>query len=100
MIRVYGSNDDLIEIEGDIREEFCNPRFSDEPHYVLTSTGSILKVYMGIGGRWRTTVEYRVYDDIVREFIANQGEGDMGLQVEGDIKWVAVVPESSIKVAM
>lgn len=46
---VYGASDDLVEIEGDIREEF-NPRSDDEPSYLGFSDGTLLRI--SYDGQW------------------------------------------------
>jgi hypothetical protein len=53
-LTIYGASDDLIEIEGDIDEEFNPPEY-DEPTLLVFSDGTILKVQYGAGGDgfWR-----------------------------------------------
>jgi len=41
MLKVYGASDDLIEIKGDIREEFS--RYDSEGDYLAFSDGTVLK---------------------------------------------------------
>ncbi len=49
---VYGASDDLIEVEGAIREEF-NPNYSDDgPTYLGFSNGVVLKVEYDDEGTW------------------------------------------------
>lgn len=50
MIRIYGSSDDLIEIEGDISEEFTLS--GDESGYIGLSDGTLLSVVYGPDGDW------------------------------------------------
>lgn len=50
---VYGASDDLIEVEGDIRKEWSNPSYSDEPRYLAFGDGSVLRVAYTEGGLWR-----------------------------------------------
>lgn len=45
---VYGASDDLVEVEGDVREEF-NP--GDGPSYLAVSDGTVLRITYD--GRWR-----------------------------------------------
>lgn len=45
---VYGASDDLVEVDGDVREEF-NP--GDGPSYLAISDGTVLRVTYD--GRWR-----------------------------------------------
>lgn len=50
---LYGYSDDLIELEGDIREEF-NP-VGDDGDLIVFSTGTVLRIEYGTGGVWRIT---------------------------------------------
>ena len=51
MVTIYGSSDDLIEIEGDIVEEFdCT---DGEERFLAFSDGTVLSVEYTNGGIWR-----------------------------------------------
>lgn len=52
---ITGCSDDLIEIEGDINEEFVAPGWSDdfEEGVITCSDGTALRFTYGKGGRWR-----------------------------------------------
>ncbi|MCU1687838.1 MAG: hypothetical protein JWQ81_8577 [Amycolatopsis sp.] len=55
MITLYGASDDLIEIDGDIREEF-NPADGpdgDTGDLVTFSNGLVLRIRYTDGGFWR-----------------------------------------------
>lgn len=54
MITVYGSSDDLIEVDGDISEEFyaIDP---DEGDLLAFSDGTLLRVVYDNDGVWRIT---------------------------------------------
>jgi len=56
-ITVYGASDDLIEIEGDIREEFTAKRFGPNANHegglLAFSDGTVLEVLYAIEGVWR-----------------------------------------------
>lgn len=56
-ITVYGSSDDLIEIEGDIREEFyaIDIGQSDEGGLLAFSDGTVLRIAYTDDGVWRIT---------------------------------------------
>ncbi|MGE5681834.1 MAG: hypothetical protein ACM34K_13225 [Bacillota bacterium] len=57
MIKVYGCSDDLIEIEGDIKEEFSKFGTSeDEPCLLAFDNGTILKCFYDNDGIWRFKV--------------------------------------------
>lgn len=52
--RVYGASDDLIEIEGALREEFCaTNEVHDEGDLLAFSTGVVLRVRYDSDGVWR-----------------------------------------------
>ena len=51
MVTVYGASDDLIEIEGDIREEFYAD--SELPSWLAFSDGTVLRIQYMDDGIWR-----------------------------------------------
>jgi hypothetical protein len=55
-ITVYGASDDLIEIEGDIREEFQG---GDGVVYLGFSEGTVLSIEYSRNGIWRITPYFR-----------------------------------------
>lgn len=57
-VTVYGASDDLIEVEGAIREEFYNPQ-DGSLAYLAFSDGTVLSVRYGDEGIWRIN---RVYE--------------------------------------
>jgi hypothetical protein len=66
-ITVYGASDDLIEIEGDIVEEFpyrLGDNADDEGDLVAFSNGTILKIRYTNDGIWRITTVVRGAGDI------------------------------------
>ncbi len=53
-IKIYGASDDLIEIEGDIREEYNVHVFDDDDgRYLAFSDGTVVRVYYDQEGVWR-----------------------------------------------
>lgn len=50
-VTIYGASDDLIEIEGDIREEFTPPY--DEEALLAFSDGTVLRMRYSAQGVWR-----------------------------------------------
>jgi len=88
-LKIYGASDDLIEIEGDIREEF-NPS-ADEPSLLAFSDGTLLQILYGMGheGFWRITplvygsAKYRKTEATDED----ENYSDV-VTLEGDIKWV------------
>jgi hypothetical protein len=55
MIRFYGANDDLIEIEGDISEEFNYYPDEDHPMHIAASDGTVIRVEFDRDSIWRFT---------------------------------------------
>lgn len=54
MLKIYGASDDLIEIEGDIREEFYFiPEDAQESRLLAFSDGTLLRVNYDADGIWR-----------------------------------------------
>ena len=53
-VTVSGASDDLIEIKGDLSEEFNG---SEEPRWLAFSDGTLLTIQYGVGGGfWRISV--------------------------------------------
>lgn len=88
MLEVTGGSDDLIEIDGDIREEFNVSYKHEDDGYLAFSDGTLLKVKYDENGIWRFKVISKgpLYDQKV-EGIADEDTFDVVLFKEG-IKWV------------
>lgn len=52
-VKIYGASDDLIEVEGDITEEFNPPYGDDNPCYLAFGDGTMLSVQYDKDGMWR-----------------------------------------------
>lgn len=46
MLKIYGSFDDLIEVHGDIEEEYADNDFYEQTTYLVLSNEMIVSVYM------------------------------------------------------
>lgn len=57
MLTVTGASDDLIELDGDISEEFA--RFDSEGDYLAFSDGTVLKAVYDENGIWRFNLIYK-----------------------------------------
>lgn len=55
MITVYGASDDLIEVEGDIREEFPYHCDDADGDVLAFSDGTVLRIAFTASGVWRIT---------------------------------------------
>lgn len=53
-VTIYGASDDLIEIEGDLNEEF-NPSYDGDGMLLAFGDGTVLDVRYDDGGIWRIT---------------------------------------------
>lgn len=53
-VKVYGASDDLIEIDGDVSEEF-SPN-TDSPYYLLFNDGTQVKIEYGEDGLWHLDI--------------------------------------------
>ncbi len=75
MITVYGSSDDLIEVEGAIREEFTYLDGDGRDGDLLAfSDGTVLRIHYTAHGVWRITpiVRGRAHIDVAQ---ADEGGG-------------------------
>lgn len=85
-IMVYGASDDLIEVEGDICEEFDG---SEGVTYLAVSDGTVLSIEYGGKGMWTIrqivagTASFSKHD-------ATDVDDDYSDRVtlEGDIRWL------------
>lgn len=91
-VTVYGASDDLIEVEGDIREEF---HWNDcLPAYLRFSNGVVLRVsYFDV---WR--IEPVAGAELVQVVQCSEDDEDNysdRATVSGDVTWVACAAVSS-----
>jgi hypothetical protein len=86
-VTVYGASDDLIEVEGDIREEFT--ALTDGPDLLCFSTGDVLRIRYGDQGVWR--IEAVISERGVQITQAPENDdtnySDRAV-IEGNVKWV------------
>ena len=88
---VYGYSDDLIELEGDIREEFNVYSDDAEPGYLAFSNGVLLRVVFDEDGIWRFTVLSDASNTVtVNQCVVNNPEDAYSdvVSIEDSIKWV------------
>jgi hypothetical protein len=88
-IVITGSSDDLIDIEGDISEEFSHLPHDDGPAYLAFSDGTLLQVqYDGV---WRITTLKKGACQFSKEE-AEEADSDNysdRVTLTGKIRWVA-----------
>jgi len=84
-VKVYGASDDLIEIEGDIREEF---NVYDDERYLAFSDGTVVKVWYDEDGIWRVHV-VAGGEGCTKTRLPQDDKNTEVLELEGvSIKWV------------
>lgn len=90
MITVFGTSDDLVEVEGDISEEFnAYSRTSDESWVLAFSSGDVLRIQYTDTGVWRIAPVVATH----RLAVAQASEGDQEnysdvADISGDVEWV------------
>jgi hypothetical protein len=94
-VKIYGSSDDLIEVEGDIREEFYAATLNDqedEGGILAFSNGVVLRILYTNDGIWRIAPVSIVGDSkLVQIDQAPEDDEDNYTDVAtvyGDLKWV------------
>lgn len=89
---IYGASDDLIEVEGDIREEFSGSQVDDQGTYVYVSTGDVLRMRLEVEG-WRAQVVImgNSYTKVVPR-PDRPDSGDEAIEVAAPVTWVVVCP--------
>lgn len=86
-VTVYGASDDLIEVEGDIREEF--PWNDPDAAYLGFSNGVILRILFSISGAWRITPVAGADRVQVAQCPENDEDNYSDkATVDGDVMWV------------
>lgn len=95
-VKVYGASDDLIEIEGDIREEFNWIADDGESRLLAFSDGTLLRVSYDKDGIWRLSKVVGGTAEL--EKIEGDVENDTPdiVTLHGTIRWVAFAEESAI----
>lgn len=91
-VKVYGSSDDRIELEGDLYDEFYPS--DEEPFYLAFSDGTVLSVVYGGDGVW--TVRKKVAGTAKYTHTPTEGsdsdEYSDVVELEGNIKWCVAGP--------
>ena len=87
-IVITGASDDLIEVDGDIREEFTYN--NDEDGDLLAfSDGTVLRIQFSDWGVWRITTVARGSASLTVEQQPEDGEeGTDKATLDGDVRWV------------
>lgn len=75
-VKVYGASDDLIEIDGDIEEEFSWYKGDDEPAYLGFSDGTVLRIIYDETGLWKIMTINKGRATVERTFEATDSGSD------------------------
>jgi hypothetical protein len=93
MLKIYGCSDDLVELEGDINDEFYMP--TNDSAYLGLSNGTLLSIVYDADGLWRirvlaTSEDTQVGDIKIIPAPPNDDDqySDVAI-VDGTITWVA-----------
>lgn len=98
MIKVYGASDDLIEIEGDIREEFSFYSRDKESRLLAFSDGTLLRIIYDDDGIWRISLIARGRSDFSKqEGSVPEDTNDIVTLAGETISWVVLGEQSAIK---
>ncbi len=73
-IKISGHSDDLIEIDGDIKEEI--DYYEKEPAYLAFSDGTILRIIYDDSGLWKIVQVHEGKADVEYEFKATDSDSD------------------------
>ncbi|GAA0529243.1 hypothetical protein GCM10010172_07370 [Paractinoplanes ferrugineus] len=85
-VAIYGASDDLIEVDGDIYEEFNHN--DDEPALLGFSDGTVLKVTFDQDGIWRITPVVTGSATFTHEFGQDDKRHSDKATLTGDVRWV------------
>jgi hypothetical protein len=94
---IYGASDDLIEVEGDIEEEFNPPYGSDDDasSYLAFSDGSLLSITYTDDGLWKISpisVGSKTILGIESATDIDDNYSDR-VTLEGEFRWVVMGTE-------
>ncbi len=92
-VTVYGSSDDLIEIDGDVREEFGVPSYNDPTALLAFSDGTVLRITYTADGFWRITPVVVASEYELRQATDEDTDYSDRATLRGDITWVVLGTE-------
>lgn len=84
-VTIYGASDDLIEIEGDIREEF-----NALGGFLAFNDGNVLRIDYTGEGIWRITpTSYGKGEVVIEQAVSSDDDNYSDrATIEGQLKWV------------
>lgn len=104
-VTIYGASDDLIEVEGDIEEEFTAPEEATSPKrngaFIAVSDGSLFRITYGANGEgtWRITPVVKGSARCTKIEASGEDSREYSDRVtlEGDIRWVAIAIDFAVQ---
>jgi hypothetical protein len=88
-ITIYGHSDDLIEVEGDITDEFYVD--CEETSYLCVSDGTLIEIVYSDGGMWRLTAMASGHAYAGKDEGKNPDtDYSDKILLAGDVQWVAL----------
>ena len=89
-VKVFGCSDDLVEIEGDIREEYPFYDNDDDCRYLSFSDGTVLKIIYDDDGLWRVSLITRGGCEFEKvEGSVIEDTNDI-VTLKGELSWVVI----------
>lgn len=95
MIKIYGASDDLIEVSGDIEEEYNVHVFDgDDGRYLAFSDGTVVRVYYDQEAIWRVHTVARGKAEQSHTLPVGEDDYSEILELTGTpIMWVVMGPK-------
>ena len=90
-VLIYGSSDDLVEVEGSVREEFNYPFDEEKPQFLAFSDGTVLSVLYDNDGIWKIRqVAIGVAEYSKKEAVSSESDdySDKVTLKGGNIQWI------------
>ena len=94
-VTVCGASDDVIEVDGDIYEEFLHQ--GEGPALLAFSDGTVLRVVYGQEGVWRITPVAMGTAELAHVFGQQDREHTDKATLDGDIRWVVYGSAMAVK---
>ncbi len=94
-VTVYGASDDLVEVEGDIREEFNALGNLDQEDdggggYLAFDDGNVLKIVYTADGVWRITpVALGKGEVTIKQAVSSDDDYSDRATIDGQLRWVS-----------
>lgn len=97
-VTIYGASDDLIEVEGDLIEEF-NPAYDSEGTLLAFGDGTLLDVRYAHNGVWRITQRAAgsaTFEKVEAPVDEEDNYSDR-VTLTGDLRWVLAAEQPTLQ---